>query len=89
MTKTETKYISYDFNVYYSLAISLKHVLSYRWLGCKWAVAVSFIAYMPFIAAQFYPALYVLIPAGMMVGFGGGPLWCAKCTYLSVVSCLS
>lgn len=57
-----------------------------RWLGCKWAITVSFVAYMPFIAAQFYPRLYTLIPAGMMVGFGGGPLWCAKCTYLSVVS---
>lgn len=57
-----------------------------RWLGCKAAIAVSFIAYMPFIAAQFYPKLYALVPAGMMVGFGGGPLWCAKCTYLSVVS---
>ncbi|KAL0838654.1 hypothetical protein ABMA28_016729 [Loxostege sticticalis] len=41
---------------------------------------------MPFIAAQFYPKLYTLVPAGMMVGFGGGPLWCAKCTYLSVVA---
>lgn len=57
-----------------------------KWLGCKWTIALSFIAYMPFIAAQFYPKLYTLIPAGLMVGFGGGPLWCAKCTYLSVVS---
>ncbi|GBP70336.1 UNC93-like protein [Eumeta japonica] len=57
-----------------------------KWLGCKWAVAVSFIAYMPFIVAQFWPKLYTLVPAGFMVGLGGGPLWCAKCTYLSVVS---
>lgn len=48
-------------------------------------MAVSFVAYMPFIAAQFYPKIYTLIPAGLMVGFGGGPLWCAKCTYLTVV----
>lgn len=41
---------------------------------------------MPFIAAQFYPRFYTLIPAGLTVGFGGGPLWCAKCTYLSVVA---
>lgn len=60
--------------------------LRFRWLGCKWAITVSFLAYMPFIIAQFYPRLYSLVPAGMMVGFGGGPLWCAKCTYLSVVS---
>jgi hypothetical protein len=57
-----------------------------RLLGCKWAVAVSFIAYMPYIGAQFYPTFYTMIPAGLLVGLGGGPLWCGKCTYLSVVS---
>lgn len=41
---------------------------------------------MPFIAAQFYPLAYTLIPAGLAVGLGGGPLWCAKCTYLTVVA---
>lgn len=74
--------------IYFSLILSniLLPAVVIKWLGCKWAVAVSFIAYMPFIAAQFYPKLYTLVPAGMMVGFGGGPLWCAKCTYLSVVA---
>ncbi|XP_066997581.2 UNC93-like protein [Anabrus simplex] len=61
-------------------------VVMIRWLGCKWAVAVSFIAYMPYIAAQFHVELYTLIPAALFVGFGGGPLWCGKCTYLSVVA---
>lgn len=56
------------------------------WLGCKWTIAVSFFAYMPFIAAQAYPQIYTLVPAGMFVGLGGGPLWCAKCTYLTVVA---
>lgn len=41
---------------------------------------------MPFIIAQFYPKFYTMIPAGLMVGFGGGPLWCAKCTYLSIIA---
>lgn len=40
---------------------------------------------MPFIAAHFYPRFYTMIPGGMFVGLGGGPLWCAKCTYLSVI----
>ncbi|XP_063364450.1 UNC93-like protein isoform X1 [Cydia amplana] len=74
--------------IYFSLILSniLLPAVVIRWLGCKWAVTLSFLAYMPFIAAQFYPRLYTLVPAGMMVGFGGGPLWCAKCTYLSVVA---
>lgn len=74
--------------IYGSLILSniFLPVIIITWLGCKWAVAVSFIAYMPFIAAQFFPRFYTLIPAGLAVGFGGGPLWCAKCTYLSVVA---
>ncbi|XP_026830337.1 UNC93-like protein [Ooceraea biroi] len=27
-----------------------------------------------------------MIPAGLSVGLGGGPLWCAKCTYLTVAA---
>nr|XP_023026161.1 UNC93-like protein [Leptinotarsa decemlineata] len=42
--------------------------------------------YMPFIMAQFYPRFYTMIPAGVAIGLGGGPLWCAKCTYLTVIS---
>lgn len=41
---------------------------------------------MPFIAAHFYPRFYTMIPGGMFVGLGGGPLWCAKCTYLTVIA---
>ncbi|CAH0715374.1 unnamed protein product, partial [Brenthis ino] len=74
--------------IYFSLILSniFLPAIVIKWLGCKWTIAISFIAYMPFIAAQFYPYLQTLVPAGMMVGFGGGPLWCAKCTYLSVVA---
>nr|CAD7406354.1 unnamed protein product [Timema poppensis] len=61
-------------------------VVMIRWLGCKWTVALSFIAYMPYIAAQFYSTFYTMIPAALFVGLGGGPLWCGKCTYLSVVA---
>ncbi|XP_053610149.1 UNC93-like protein [Plodia interpunctella] len=57
-----------------------------KWLGTKWAISLSFVTYMPYIAAQLYPRFYTLIPAGLIVGLGGGPLWCAKCTYITVVS---
>nr|XP_026499824.1 UNC93-like protein [Vanessa tameamea]XP_026499825.1 UNC93-like protein [Vanessa tameamea]XP_026499827.1 UNC93-like protein [Vanessa tameamea] len=61
-------------------------VVVIKWLGTKWAMSLSFITYMPYIAAQLWPRFYTMIPAGLIVGLGGGPLWCAKCTYLSVVS---
>ncbi|CAH2096007.1 unnamed protein product [Euphydryas editha] len=57
-----------------------------KWLGTKWAIALSIITYMPYIAAQLRPRFYTMIPTGLIMGLGGGPLWCAKCTYLSVLS---
>ncbi|KAI8436993.1 hypothetical protein MSG28_010395 [Choristoneura fumiferana] len=57
-----------------------------KWMGTKWAMSLSFVTYMPYMAAQLWPRFYTMIPAGLMVGLGGGPLWCAKCTYISVVS---
>ncbi|XP_015605265.1 UNC93-like protein [Cephus cinctus] len=75
-------------SIYSSLIFSniFLPALVISWLGCKWTISLTFIAYMPFIAAQFYPKFYTLIPAGLAVGLGGGPLWCAKCTYLTVVA---
>uniref|UniRef100_A0A1B0B4K1 UNC93-like protein n=1 Tax=Glossina palpalis gambiensis TaxID=67801 RepID=A0A1B0B4K1_9MUSC len=49
-----------------------------RWFGVHLTMSLAFFAYMPYIAAQFYPRFETLIPAGLMVGFGSGPLWCAK-----------
>uniref|UniRef100_A0A182QVN0 UNC93-like protein n=1 Tax=Anopheles farauti TaxID=69004 RepID=A0A182QVN0_9DIPT len=74
--------------IYGSLILSnlFLPVLVIRHLGCKWTIVVSFVAYMPYIAAQFYPSFATLIPSGLAVGFGGGPLWCAKCTYLSIIA---
>nr|CAD7455137.1 unnamed protein product [Timema tahoe] len=57
-----------------------------RWLGCKWTVIAAFIAYMPYIGAQFYPQFSTMIPTGLLMGLGGGPLWCAKCTYVTVIT---
>ncbi|XP_047504327.1 UNC93-like protein [Pieris napi] len=57
-----------------------------KWIGTKWAISLSFVTYMPFIAAQLWPSFYTMIPAGLCIGLGGGPLWCSKSTYLAVVS---
>lgn len=57
-----------------------------KWLKCKWTVAISFVTYMPFIISQFYPKFYTMIPSGLLVGLGGAPLWCAKCTYLTIIA---
>lgn len=89
------KYISDSFCFYctdfffFGSHFILFHFLRFllrRMFGCKWTMALSFIAYMPFILSNLYPRLYTMIPSGLAVGFGGGPLWCAKCTYLTVIS---
>lgn len=49
-------------------------------------MSLAFISYMPFVAAQFYPNIYTLIPSGLLVGTGGAALWCAKCTYLTIAA---
>lgn len=69
----------------YIISLSFVYFCS-SWLGCKWTMSLSILAYMPFIASQFYPKFYTMIPAGLSVGLGGGPLWCAKCTYLTVAA---
>lgn len=38
---------------------------------------------MPYIASQFYPRFYTLVPAGILVGLGAAPMWASKATYLT------
>ncbi|XP_066997583.2 UNC93-like protein [Anabrus simplex] len=74
--------------VYASLILStifLPSILIKR-IGCKGALIASFISYMPYIAAQFYPTYYTVTPTAVLVGLGGGPFWCAQCIYLCVVA---
>ncbi|TMW50290.1 hypothetical protein DOY81_004642 [Sarcophaga bullata] len=57
-----------------------------RCFGVKLTMALAFFAYMPYIMAQFYPRFYTLIPGGIIMSIGSGPLWCAQSTYLSIVA---
>ena len=52
-------------------------------LGSKWAMVFSMLCYSLYIAAQFYPKLFTLIPAAVILGFAAAPLWIAKCAYLT------
>jgi hypothetical protein len=49
----------------------------------KWTLTFAILGYSVYIAAQFHPRFYTLIPAAIIVGFCGAPLWSAKCTYLT------
>ena len=41
------------------------------------------LCYSTYIAAQFHPTYYTLLPSAILVGLAGAPLWSAKCTYVS------
>ncbi|NXL72631.1 UN93A protein, partial [Leptocoma aspasia] len=53
-------------------------------LGCKWTIAVSMCCYIAYSLGNFYASWYTLIPASVILGLGGAPLWSAKCTYLTI-----
>ncbi|GBL76439.1 UNC93-like protein [Araneus ventricosus] len=52
-------------------------------LGCKSSLFVSIILYIPFIAANFYPKWYIMIPTGVLAGMGASVLWGSQCTYFN------
>ncbi|XP_069463950.1 protein unc-93 homolog A-like isoform X2 [Ambystoma mexicanum] len=71
--------------IYGSLIISSMFLPSIiiKKVGCKWALVGSMCCYVTYTLANFYPQWYTLIPTSIILGFGGGPLWASKCTYLT------
>ncbi|XP_055524323.1 UNC93-like protein [Wyeomyia smithii] len=71
--------------IYAALVVSCIFLptLVIRKLTVKWTLCVSMLCYAPYIAAQFYPTFYTLVPAGMLVGLGAAPMWASKATYLT------
>ncbi|KAM8952973.1 protein unc-93 homolog A-like [Pelodytes ibericus] len=52
-------------------------------IGCKWTIVASMCCYITYSLGNFKPNWYSLIITSAILGFGGGPLWAAKCTYLT------
>ena len=50
----------------------------------KWTIVFSMFCYSGYIAAQFYPTYYTLMPTVIILGLAAAPLWSAKCKYLSL-----
>lgn len=74
--------------VYISLILSCMFVpsLLIKFLKVKWTLVTSIFCYSTYMAAQFYPEFYTLIPTALLLGLGAAPLWSAKCTYLNQVA---
>uniref|UniRef100_A0A182SBW0 UNC93-like protein n=1 Tax=Anopheles maculatus TaxID=74869 RepID=A0A182SBW0_9DIPT len=71
--------------IYAALVVSCIFLptLVIRKLTVKWTLCVSMLCYAPYIASQFYPKFYTLIPAGILLGLGAAPMWASKATYLT------
>ncbi|XP_034176006.1 UNC93-like protein [Osmia lignaria lignaria] len=73
--------------IYAALVLSCIFVPTFviKRLTVKWTLCVSMLCYAPYIASQFYPKFYTLVPAGVLLGLGAAPMWAAKATYLTQV----
>jgi len=74
--------------VYASLILSCMFLPSVviKKLKVKWALVACVFCYSAFMAAQFEPQYYTLLPAAFIVGLGAAPMWSAKCTYLTHIA---
>ncbi|XP_055586505.1 UNC93-like protein [Uranotaenia lowii] len=71
--------------IFASLVVSCVFLptLIIRKLTVKWTLCLSMLCYAPYIAAQFHPTFYTLIPAGILAGLGAAPMWASQATYLT------
>lgn len=71
--------------IYAALVVSCMFVPSpmISALGLKTTIWVSMLLYGVYFVANFHASWYTLIPASVILGLGGAPLWTAKCAYLT------
>lgn len=74
--------------IYAALVVSCIFVPTFviKRLTVKWTLCLSMLCYTPYIAAQFYPKFYTLVPAGVLLGIGAAPMWASQATYLTQVA---
>lgn len=71
--------------MYLSLSISSLFVPSFilNRLGSKRTLVAAFSIYIIYIASNFLPFYYSLLPASILTGIAGSCLWAAKCVYIT------
>jgi Ion channel regulatory protein UNC-93 len=74
--------------IYAALVVSCVFIPTFliKRLTVKWTLCLSMLCYTPYIASQFYPKFYTLVPAGVLLGIGAAPMWASKATYLTQVA---
>lgn len=57
-----------------------------RFIGAKWAIAVSALCLACYVGANFYPKTEVLIPASILYGLSSGCMLTAQGTYVTTIA---
>ncbi|XP_072032786.1 protein unc-93 homolog A-like [Amphiura filiformis] len=74
-----TIYATLIFSALFIPSFVIKHI------GIKYTLVAAMCCYTLYSAANFYPSWYTLIPASVILGLAGAPLWSSKCTYLTTI----
>nr|XP_027224358.1 UNC93-like protein [Penaeus vannamei] len=65
------------------LSCSFLPSLAINKLKEKHTIVLCMLCFLPYMAVQVYPEVYLLVPSAFLLGLAAGPLWSAKCTYLT------
>ncbi|KAF8793240.1 UNC93-like protein like [Argiope bruennichi] len=52
-------------------------------LGCRITILIGSISFIPYIAANFYPNFFTMMPSAFLLGVGSSLIWGAQCTYFN------
>ena len=77
----------YSLSILYALKAlsSLFGPLIVRGLTPKWTLLLAYLCHTIFIASNFYPKWYSMLPAGILLGIATGPLWICSGIYTTVL----
>lgn len=57
-----------------------------RLLGTKYALLFGYICHTIYIATNFFPEFYTLVPSSILLGIGSGPVWAGLSTHLATTA---
>ena len=57
-----------------------------RLLGTKYSLLFGYICHTIYIATNFFPEFYTLVPSSILLGIGSGPVWAGLSTHLATTA---
>ncbi len=57
-----------------------------RFLGTKYAILFGFLCHTVYIASNFYPEYYTLVPSSILLGIGSGPIWAGTNAHVGITA---